>query len=226
MAVRRAWPPSRAPRPRSTSRLSVATIAALIITLGVGAFGAWGTHSVVADQQRRLLKERRVRGRPAVHQRGQRHHQLAHGDARRASGHQRLVERLRARGRPAGARRQTRTRRRSALLAPAAGGFTVVSAAGPLLKAGQRRERDRAATFTKTRNTPKVVATPVMGSGSARATSASRSMRRQRSAAWARTCSTRRSALGKLSAGRSRAARPSTRSTSCSTRTARCRPTS
>ena len=49
-------PPAR--RQAIQGRLSVATIVAMIITLGVGAFGAWGTHSVVRDQQKRLLNER------------------------------------------------------------------------------------------------------------------------------------------------------------------------
>ena len=147
--------------------LSLATIVALIITLGVGAFGAWGTHSVVADQQRRLLKERgsevgllftsAVSGITSSLT-------ATRGVLRVTNGSSSAFERAVAQQVLAGKENKTTL----SVLAPAAGGFTVVSAAGPLLKAGQRVSGIRAATFPKTRNTPQVVATPVMGSGSAR----------------------------------------------------------
>ncbi len=168
MAVRQGRGRRRGPPVRSGSRLSLATIAALVITLGVGAFGAWGTHSVVADQQRRLLKERgsevgllftsAVSGITSSLT-------ATRGVLRVTNGSSSAFERAVAQQVRAGKDNKTTL----TVLAPAAGGgFSVVSAAGPLLKAGQSVSGIRAATFARSRNTPQVVATPVMGSGSAR----------------------------------------------------------
>jgi serine phosphatase RsbU (regulator of sigma subunit) len=167
MAVRQGRGRRRGPPVRSRSRLSLATIAALVITLGVGAFGAWGTHSVVADQQRRLLQERAsevgllftnaVSGITSSLT-------ATRGVLRVTNGSSSAFERAVAQQVRAGKDNKTTL----SVLAQTAGGFTVVSAAGPLLKAGQLLTGIRAASFLKTRNTPQVVATPVMGSGSAR----------------------------------------------------------
>jgi hypothetical protein len=48
----------RSPRRLSRGRISVAAVTALVLMLGVAGFAAWATHSVVRDQERRLLKER------------------------------------------------------------------------------------------------------------------------------------------------------------------------
>ena len=153
---------------RSASGLSVATIVAMIITLGVGAFGAWGTHSVVRDQQRRLLSERAsevgllftsaIGGVTSslTATRGVLHATNGSSNAFASAVEDQVL---------AGASSKTTL----ALLAPAEGGFRVVAVAGPLLTVGQVVSGDRAATLNKTRNTANLVSTPVLGSGNDRA---------------------------------------------------------
>ncbi len=148
-------------------RLSVATVAALIITVGAGAFGAWGTHSVVADQQRRLVRERAaevgllftsaVSGITSSLT-------ATRGVLRATNGSASAFERAVDQQVAAAAANKTTL----ALLAPVPGGYRVITAVGPLLKGGQLLAGDRAATFDKTRKTHLLVSTPVVGSGSSR----------------------------------------------------------
>jgi hypothetical protein len=150
------------------SRLSVATIVALIITLGVGAFGAWGTHSVVRDQQRRLLKERASEvGLLFTSATSGITSSLTatRGVLRATDGSTSAFKRAVAQQVAAGSKMNRTT---LALLAPADGGYKVITEVGPLLQTGQLLTGDRAATFDKTRKTPQLVSTPVLGSGSAR----------------------------------------------------------
>src|SRR5487761_2678021 len=51
VAARRGHPAAR----RSWGRLSLAARVAVILTLGAAGAGAWATHSIVRDQERRLL---------------------------------------------------------------------------------------------------------------------------------------------------------------------------
>ena len=196
---------------RSRGRLSLATIVAVVITLGVTAAGTWGTYSVVRDQERRLLTGRAsevgllftsaISGVTSslTATRG-----VLRATDGSASAFARAVD------------EQVSTEKASkttlALLAPVAGGdYRVVNASGPLLSAGQLISGDRAATFDKTRSTPTLVSTPVLGSGAS--TIPRVRVGRVRRRRWARavTCSTasRRSASCRPAARLG--ARPSTR---------------
>ncbi len=161
LVARRARPSAR----RSWGRLSVATLVAMVITLGAAGVGAWGTHSVVRDQERRLLTERAsevgllftsaVGGITSSLTATRGVLQATDGSS---SAFSRAVKEQVDTGKA--------SRTTLALLAPVAGGgYRVVTASGPLLKTGDVVTGLRAATLDRTRGTSLLVSTPVLGSG-------------------------------------------------------------
>ncbi|HEX4016958.1 MAG TPA: PP2C family protein-serine/threonine phosphatase [Frankiaceae bacterium] len=165
VAARRAYPAVS----RSLGRLSVATIAAVVITVGAAGFGAWATHSIVRDQERRLLTERASEvGLLFTSSIGGITSSLTstRGVLQATDGSSTAFERAVKDQVDAGKASQTTL----ALLAPVAGGgYRVVAEAGPMLKVGQVITGERAAAFDATRGTPLLVSTPVVGSGVDRA---------------------------------------------------------
>jgi hypothetical protein len=191
---------------RSASRLSVATIAVMIITLGVGAFGAWGTHSVVRDQERRLLNERASEvGLLFTSAIGGVTSSLTatRGVLRATDGSPSAFDSAVADQVLAGASSKTTL----ALLTPVSGGFRVVAVAGPLLSVGQVVTGERAATLNKTRTTPDLVSTPVLGSGNDRALGFAVNAE-AKVGGIGNDVLYRESSLGKLSAGRQAGSAP------------------
>jgi hypothetical protein len=154
--------------PGAARRLSLATVAAVVITLGAAAFGAWGTHSVVRDQERRLLNERSsevgllftsaVSGVTSslTATRGVLLATDGSADAFVRSVSDEVLQ---------NATNQTTL----ALMAPVSGGYRVVAEDGPLLSVGKVVTGARAATMDAARHTTKLLATPVLGSGDSRA---------------------------------------------------------
>ena len=149
--------------------LSLATIVALVITLGAAAFGAWGTHSVVRDQERRLLTERgaevgllftsAVSGITSSLT-------ATRGVLRATDGSSSAFQRSVAQQVLAGKSTQTTL----ALLSPVGdGSYRVVTELGPRLAVGEVVSGTRAQTFNLTRKTVLLVSTRVVGSGSSRA---------------------------------------------------------
>ncbi len=207
VAARRGRPAAR----RSWGRLSLATLVAVILTLGAAGAGAWATHSIVRDQERRLLTERASEvGLLFTSAVGSITSSLTatRGVLQATDGSPGVFARaVRADVDTGKASRTT-----IALLSPVGGGsYRVVTAVGPMLTVGQIITGARAATFDRTRKTPRktplIVSTPVLGSGA------------DRSIGFALNASAavggigndvlyRESSLGKLSAGRQAGSAP------------------
>jgi Stage II sporulation protein E (SpoIIE) len=192
---------------RRRGRLSVATLVTAVLTVGAAGVGAWGTHSIVRDQERRLLTERGAEvgllftsAVSAITS----SLTATRGVLRATDGSSSAFDRAVKEQVDDGKASKTTL----ALLAPVeGGGYRVVTEVGPLLTAGQAITGMRAATFDQTRATPQLVATPVVGSGA------------DRSIGFAVNASAavggidqdvlyRESSLGKLSAGRQAGSAP------------------
>lgn len=151
-----------------TRRLNKATVAALIVMLVIAALGSWGTHTVVRDQERRLIKERAAEVSLVF--------ATAVSSIRTSLTSDRGVL-VATNAAPAAfakvatpdVSQNKLSRATVALLVPAGGGsFRVVTAAGPLFKPGQLVTGERARVLTAAQSARDIVPTPVIGMGAAR----------------------------------------------------------
>jgi hypothetical protein len=149
-------------------RLNRATVAALVVLLALSAVASWGTHTIVRDQERRLLKERSAEVSLVF---------TVAISSIRTNLTSDLGVLVATNGAPSAFTRAAtpdvllnkRSHATVALLTPAgAGSYKVVTAVGPLFKPGQVVTGVQAQTLAKARTAKDLVTTPLIGTGKAR----------------------------------------------------------
>jgi serine phosphatase RsbU (regulator of sigma subunit) len=148
--------------------LNKATVAALVVMLVIAAVGAWGTHTIVRDQERRLVKERAAEIGLVF--------TTAINGIRTSLTSDRSVLVATAgsgsafvKAAAADVLQGKRTSTTLTVLVPAGGGnFRVVAVSGPLFKVGQLVTGARARALTRTQSAKDIVPTPILSSGDTR----------------------------------------------------------
>ena len=148
-------------------RLRVVSAVVLVVLLVVAALGAWGTHRLVRDQERRLLKERSAElglvfttSISALPQGLGSLGGLLQSTPASTAAFDEAAQKYIAAGPPPAS---------VAWLRPKGSGFAVAAAAGTAFSVGQVISDARVQTFNRALHTPNLVSTGVLGSGVKRA---------------------------------------------------------